>query len=322
MATSRKENKGKLYQMYEGNVPKEFKNDFDESIFNSKGHREVQSHGKWHSFHLLRRDKKKVWASTHFCVTGADAVSPSSAPFGSIEVSDASTAEQLHNLIQWVEDCLVEIGVKRILIKCAPEHYDVRRHNLVSVLLHNHGFTVANAELGACLQVSETPFEDIIDKWEKRKLKQGVRANLTFKKIPLHKLKDIYQFILSCREERGHSLSMTYEELNETVKKLPNTFMLFAVYQQDVLVAASISIRVNKKIVYNFYSAHSRKSDSLSPVVFLISEMYSWCLRHYVNLLDLGTSASGGKPNFPLIDFKLRLGAKPSMKLTFEKKIG
>ena len=314
-----KDSKGTLCHFFEGQVPKGFTNDFDESLFNSKTHRAVQSSNKWISFHLLRRDKKKVMASIHFSMINKVALSPVSAPFGAFEFSDAVTTEQLYLFMRQVEERLIVHGAKKLIIKCYPEHYNVTQHNMLSVLLFNHQYQIVHAELGACLQIVTTPFVEVIDNWERRKLKQSLKAELKFKKLPTSKLNEIYHFILACREERGQSLSMPYTELEKTIRKMENHFMLFGVYQERDLVAASIAIRVNKKVLYNFYSAHSKSSDSLSPVVFLIGEIYNWCNKHRIEILDLGTSASGGRPNFPLIDFKLRLGAQPTMKLTFEK---
>lgn len=319
MAYQHQDKRGGLYQFSEGAAPRDFKNDFDESLFNSKAHRMLQSSKKWHSFHMLRKDKKKVVASIHFCLIEDTAISPVRAPFGSLELSDVVTTEGLFDFIQFVEERLVKYGAKKILIKCPPEKYGVNHHNKLSVLLFNHQYQIGNAELGACVQISKTPFEEVIDSWERRKLKQSLKANLNFKVIPTDHLNEIYNFILACRAERNQALSMTYKELNATVGKLQNHFVLFGVYQSTDLIAASIAIKVNRKVLYNFYSAHTKFSDSLSPVVFLLGEMYHWCNKHRFDVLDLGTSAWGGKPNFPLIDFKLRLGAAPAMKLTFEK---
>lgn len=319
MANQHQDKKDGLYQFFEGAKPRDFKNDFDESLFNTKAHRMLQSSNKWHSFHLLRKDKKNVVASIHFCLMEDTAISPVHAPFGSFEFSNAVTTKCLFDFIQFVEEKLVKYGAKKILIKCPPEKYGVNHHNKLSVLLFNHQYQIGNAELGACVQISTTPFEEVIDGWERRKLKQSLKANLNFKIIPTGHLNEVYDFILACREERDQTLSMTYKELNATVKKLQSHFVLFGVYQATDLIAASIAIKVNKKVLYNFYSAHTKSSDPLSPVVFLLGEMYHWCSKHRFDILDLGTSAWGGKPNFSLIDFKLRLGAAPAMKLTFEK---
>ncbi|GAB1446623.1 MAG: GNAT family N-acetyltransferase [Cyclobacteriaceae bacterium] len=321
MIENDKESERSNFQMLEGIIPVGFKIDFDESLFNSKAHRKLQSSSGWHSFHLLRKDKRFVVASIHFCLEKFIALSPAHAPFGSFGISVTVTPSQLFEFIRFIEEKLIKHGTKKIIIKCPPEQFNVSQHNILTVLLFNHQYQISNAELGACLQISKAPFFDLLDSWEKRKLNQGIKANLKFKIIPMDQLNEIYNFILTCREERNQSLSMTYKELYNTVRKSEDYFILFGVYHDGDLVAASIAIRVKKNILYNFYSAHSKSSDSLSPVVFLIDKIYGWCSKHHTEILDLGTSAWDGKPNFPLIDFKLRLGAIPSMKLTFEKTI-
>ena len=112
---------------------------------------------------------------------------------------------------------------------------------------------------------------------------------------------------------------MTLDELMKVVAVYPDGIILFGAYQGHELAAASISLRVSKRIVYNFYSAHLRKFDFLSPVVMLMEGIYGWSQKHHVELIDLGTSSLEGQPNFSLLDFKLRLGGNPSAKLTFEK---
>ncbi|MEQ8423655.1 MAG: hypothetical protein RIA63_03030, partial [Cyclobacteriaceae bacterium] len=213
------------------------------------------------------------------------------------------------------------LGSKKIVIKNYPEQYHVRHHNTLTVLLFNHKYRINTAELGACIRINEESFLSRLDAWEKRKLKQAEKARLTFKVISPKEFKDTFNFILRCRRERDQSLSMSYAELNKTVEVMDEYFISFGVYDGSELLAASIAVKTNRQTIYNFYSGHNKASDYLSPVVALIGGMYQWCQNHKVKLLDLGTSAWGGKPNFSLIDFKLRLGAEPTMKLTFEKNI-
>jgi lipid II:glycine glycyltransferase (peptidoglycan interpeptide bridge formation enzyme) len=114
---------------------------------------------------------------------------------------------------------------------------------------------------------------------------------------------------------------MTLNELKKAFEQFPEHYVLFAVLHEGRLAAASIAIKIKENILYNFYSAHPNDYNHLSPVVMLIEGMYEFCQQNNVNLLDLGTSALEGKPNFSLLDFKLRLGAKPYAKLTFEKNL-
>jgi lipid II:glycine glycyltransferase (peptidoglycan interpeptide bridge formation enzyme) len=116
-------------------------------------------------------------------------------------------------------------------------------------------------------------------------------------------------------------LSMTFEALRETVSRCGESFFLFGVFKEEALVAAAIDIVITEKILYNFYPAHTKKMDALSPVVMLMDGVYSWCKKRQIELLDLGTSASGNLPNFGLLDFKFRLGGQPSIRYTFEKEL-
>lgn len=310
-----------LFEFIEGSSPKGFQLAYEPSLYNSDVHRSLQSKNKWHSFHIIRRDKKKVLASIHFCILEGIAKSPISAPFGSFDLSNSVPPSQLFEFINFYEKRLVDSGARKIVIKNFPEAYHSRQHSILSVLFINHKYSVNDTELGAILSVDEVPLVDKLDPWERRKLRQAAKEGLTFRIISNKNLKDTFQFILDCRKERDQSLSMSYVELGKTVKKLDKSFICFGVYRNKELVAASISIKESRTTLYNFYSAHSRDSDALSPIVFLINQMYGWCSLHKIKLLDLGTSALGGIPNFPLIDFKLRLGAVPAMKLTFEKNL-
>ncbi len=311
----------KNLEFIEGPFPSSYKTDYERSLFNTPEHRQLQSKSGWVEYHAVRKDKHLVVGSIYFCVNEKTATSPLRAPFGSFELSERITTEQLYHFISFYEQQLRKQKVSQIEIKNYPELYHPKAHNILSVLLTNHRYKISKAELGACILVEDVSLEVKMDTWEKRKLRQGVKSNLTFRPLPASQLKDIYFFIKRCREERGQSLSMLWEEIAKTANQLKGNVALFGVFQSDVLIAASISIRVSKKILYYFYSAHPKESDPLSPVVFLIHSMYNWCREKKISLLDLGTSALGGKPNFSLIDFKLRMGALPSMKLTLVKKL-
>ncbi|HCW06059.1 MAG TPA: hypothetical protein DGG95_01695, partial [Cytophagales bacterium] len=154
-----------------------------------------------------------------------------------------------------------------------------------------------------------------------RRLKQCEKEKLTFLKLSNTELKKIYAFINECREERNMSLSMTYEELDRVVEKFPNEFFLFGVFKEDELMAAVISIQVSQTILYNFYPAHKKAFDQLSPMVFLLDNQYKFCQAAGIQILDLGTSALDNKTNFSLLNFKTQVGGIASLKLVFEKEL-
>jgi hypothetical protein len=305
----------------EGPLPEGFRVDFDGYLFNTPRNLSVQSLSGWHSFYALRVEKKIAKARVHFHVENGVASSPYKNPFGSFEFSDNFNAKELFEFIKWVENELRQKEVKHIEIKSYPQLYNSACSAILTTFLLNQGYMVKEAELSACIAVNANSLYHVMTSWEKRKLGQIKKTNLRFTQVPLQKLKEIYEFINSCREERKQSLSLSYSQVKNVSDIFPDHFFLFAVYDSNALAAASVSILINKKILYNFYSAHAKQYDALSPIVKLMEGMYGFCQTEKMELIDLGTSALHGRPNFSLLDFKLHLGATPTQKLTFEKNL-
>lgn len=305
----------------EGNLPEGYRCDFDPFLFNLPRNLTIQALDGWHSFYALRSEKKTAKARVHFHLKDNIALSPYKNPFGSFEFSNTIEPKELFDFIRWVEERLAAAGATRIEIKNYPSLYNSPASSILETFLINLGYRVKNSELSACIEVSATALYQAMSSYEKRKVGQIRRSNLRFSTIPIAKFKDVFEFISSCREERKQSLSMTYGELKTVCDHFPEHFFLFGVFDNHALAAASISILVNNSILFNFYSAHARQYDSLSPVVLLMEGIYTFCQGEKIRIIDLGTSALKGRPNFSLLDFKLNLGATPTHKLTFEKKL-
>jgi hypothetical protein len=305
----------------EGPLPEGYRCDFDTYLFNSPRNLTIQSLDGWHSYHALRPEKKTAKARVHFHLDGKLAVTPLRNPFGSYEFSDSIEPKELFDFIRWVEASLAAKGAKKIEIKTHPALYNPPASAILTTFLCNLGYKIKNAELSSCIEVSQTALYQIMSSYEKRKSGQIKRSNLRFSTVPVTKINEVFDFISSCREERKQSLSMSYGQMKTVCDHFPDRFCLFGVYDNHALAAASISILVNRTVLYNFYSAHAKQYDALSPVVRLMEGMYEFCQTEKIRLIDLGTSALQGRPNFSLLDFKLNLGATPTQKLTFEKVI-
>ena len=259
-------------------------------------------------------------ADVAFQIHKSIAKSPFRAPFGSFNFSERLAPQDLFEFVQRCENALRKKGIKSIVITEPPLFYR-KTGELFQAILLNLDYRISCAELSSGIRIQRDAFEQRIDIWEKRKLKQARGRGVHYKIIPIDRLEMVYDLLLKCREQRGHTLSMTLPELADTVVRFQNAFILSGTFLQRELIAASIAIRVHPDILYNFYAGHLKKYDSISPMVTLTAGLYKFCGQNQIHLLDLGTSAINGKPNFGLLDFKLRLGAVPSMKLTFEKEL-
>ena len=307
------------YRFHEGPVPEGYQRGAAPAIFNTPQHLVLQAVEGWHSFHALNEKHRIVVAAVHFHLAGGEARSPLKSPFGSVELAPGVSPLMVFKFLEFVESRLKSRGAQRIRIKHYPSDYNSADSALLHTFLINLGYGVAEAEAGALIAVTDGPFESTLDSWERRKLRQAAASGLQGRELPRAELKAVYEFIHACREQKGYELSMSLPDIQDAARTFEKEFILFGVFHEDRLVAASIAIRVSSGVLYNFYAAHDAGYDALSPVVFLIDRLHAYCRQHSIALLDLGTSAIDGKPNFGLLDFKLRLGARLTTKFTFEK---
>ncbi|MBX2962057.1 MAG: GNAT family N-acetyltransferase [Cyclobacteriaceae bacterium] len=299
--------------------PADYRVDFKASIFHETRHLKLQAEQGWQSFFILNQKHKTVSGCVHIHVKDEQAVSPLKASFGSFVFSESLPAEILFRFIAYAESQLKTMGVKHVTFTNPPDAYQHYHSQMLQVLLNNSGYRTLRAELGTVITIDNQSLESKMHEWEVRKLKQAREAEFIFNAASQNPVDEVFQFILNARKEKGYTLSMNQVMMERTVEAFPDRFIFFEVMKGFERTAASIAIRVTDTILYNFYSAHHSRYDAWSPVVMLMDGMYNWCQQHAITLLDLGTSALEHEPNFSLFDFKLRLGAHPTAKLTFTK---
>ena len=114
---------------------------------------------------------------------------------------------------------------------------------------------------------------------------------------------------------------MTFDHLERSMVAFADRYLFFGLFLGQDLAAAAITVRVNQRILYDYAHSHDREFDNLSPVISLIDGIYGYCHDNEIGILDLGTSALEGQPDFDLLYFKRSLGARTTLKLTFEKSL-
>ncbi|MBS1486864.1 MAG: hypothetical protein JST43_04685 [Bacteroidetes bacterium] len=294
---------------------------FERFLFNEARHLRTQSHEGWHTFSWVHTEQQQVVAQVHFHIEHGLAASPHRAPFGSVEFADSLAPEMLLRFLWEVEKKLKEKGVKKVVIRDTPQLYRPQASALLTVLLGDMGFAVKRNEICASIVIDASPWENKISKDEAYHLRRAQRERLIFRQLELTQWASVYQFIDQCRAERGMTLSLSAQQLGNTIQACPHDFLFFEVCQAEERIAAAIAVRVNPRIMYNFYYGHSRASQPLSPIVFLLHQQYAYGQEKGYQLLDLGTSSLENKTNFSLLNFKTQVGGNLSMKLTFEKSL-
>jgi hypothetical protein len=306
---------------HEGPLTSGYLCSFETAIFNRCEHLTLQSKDGWVSFYILHPESKTAWAHIHFHLKNNEAHSPYRSPFGSFEFSEMLEHSILFQFIAFAEERLKALNVSRIVIKNPPQSYSEQSITILNTFLLNQGFRVMNAELSSILQVNGQGFENHLHVRKKRKLLQSKKNPFRFEVAGIKDFDRLYKFIEELRREKKFKLSISLEALRETVKIFEKEFLLFALYHNDNLAGASVGIKVNSRVMYHFISDYTRRIGNSAPGLLLIEGIYNYCAQQKISILDLGTSALGGKPNFKLFAFKTELGAVPSAKFTFAKEI-
>ncbi len=285
-------------------------------IFNSAEHLRLQHPKNWRIYELLDQQTRVVKARIALHMDGDKTQSPFRAPFGFIEFLTDIIDSELTVFFSLIEADLKVRGIKKIELKSYPEVYD-SRFSLAETVLKQLHYTVSH-EVSSVIPVDRKPFVKKIKISERQKLIKAEKL-FSFEKLKNTQLHEVYAFIEGCRRERDQRLSLSFSDLEKTVKTFPKNFQLYRVYDGSDTAAAAIVIKVSKEILYTFYYAHARKFDKVSPVVLLISSLYKLAQTQGIELIDLGTSMVNGKVNRSLLHFKKSIGGESNRKILFEK---
>ncbi len=166
------------------------------------------------------------------------------------------------------------------------------------------------------------PFKAIIKAQERRRLHKCIRNGLEVRFIDHSKFDYIYEFIQKNRQSQKYNLSISMEQLSKQLTQFPDRYLLLAVYDGGNIIAATVSVLVTDKVLYNFLISDDLAYRTYSPTVMLYDALYKFCQVHHFKSLDLGVSLDNNENYKPsLARFKLNMGAETSEKITWIKEI-
>ena len=266
------------------------------------------------SFYQIDNELKKVLSAIHFQIIEDKAISLKNAPFGGFENNEKLYQGSINEFIAYVLNDFEDQNIKEIIIKNAPSFYNQNCPIDFTQLLGSQEFEPIADEINHHIEITEKPMTDLMHAMEKRKHEKCVNSNFKFQKEPISQFDEIFQFIYACRKEKGQALSMKQEDLQNMAMALPESYLLFSVRDGSKLIAASICIVVNSRVIYNFYPASKLTYNNFSPMVFLVAGIYQYGQKNGVEILDLGTSMLNNKPNESLIKFKENIGGQKTQR--------
>lgn len=275
------------------------------------------------SFYLEDATAGRTVAQLHIALNPATgtARSPAQAPFGAVQLAGGLGTAPLHQLLDAAESRLRELGIRHLALRGYPFAYAPAEAAALAETLRQRGYRVALAEQNYHLDPSRD-YEAGLHPSERRRLHKCRRHGLHFEQEPPFLLPLAYEFIRSCRQERGQSLSLPLERVQELFRRFPKEHFLFSVRQPDGEWAAlTVAIQVDARVLYNFYPASPLRCNALSPVVMLNEGLHAFAQASGMTVLDLGTSTLDTGPNTSLLRFKRHLGGVAGLRLSWEKEL-
>lgn len=300
-------------------IPEGYRLDFQEYLFNTEQHRLTQAKKGWKSFYWLDKKKRLVKASFHVHVEKGIARSPYRATFGGIDFSGRLSQRHLTEFINQFSLILKKEGAFQIQIINAPQSYWEPGFSMLFQAMIENAYVVEESSVDSCIKIHQSHFSGKLDKANRKRLKRI--EGLKFKQESRSELLKVYELIDKSRRAKQYQLSLSYGQVEKLASEVSESFLIFGVYSDDILVAGAICIRVSSKVLYLFYADHLKEYEADEPSIFLYSSLYDFCLQNNFELLDLGTSVENGQTKFSLLEFKQSIGGEPSLKLTFYKRL-
>lgn len=295
---------------------------FDNYLFNKIKHINTQCNGERADYFIVNNVKKRIEGKIHFLILDRQAYSPYKSLFGSFEFNPRIHPNLLKEFWLFIENDLKSRNIAQITITNYADCYSPAKARTIVNVLQDADFTIVREAVNHHITVTQALLEDRMHPMEVRRLNKCRKNNFTFQEEEKENSKEVYDFLALCRREQGINLSITKETFDKYLDQFPQDYFMFSVRHDGDLLAASITIKAHRKILYNFLPGSLKKFNKFSPTVMLYTGLYEYCQKHLFELLDLGISTEkDGKNQESLIEFKQNMGGEKSYKYFFEKEV-
>ena len=294
--------------------------DFRPFLYLTSGHLTTQTADTIHAFRLIRRNGEQVIALFQ-CVEKPGNIweSPANAPFGGIQCDVDCQESELAFFLDCIKNWVTFRSGKKLVIKTAPSCYNPTLNNLLHISYLNTGFVPIQANLNSFISVNSADFYSKIRPAEKRRIKKAAIAG--FKAGLANEISStaVFEFLTKCRIQKSYRMSLTLPQIDSLRQRFPDNYLVFTVMEDSKIIALTLTVRVNDRILYNFLCGDLQEYCVFSPLVTLMESVYQYCQQEKIGILDLGISLDQDGNHKPSLNrFKKNIGGQDCMKLTYE----
>jgi hypothetical protein len=312
----------RTFEFLTDRLPFGYAYNFDNYLFNKIQHINTQEIDKRADYFIANNVKKWIEGKIHFLLDQGIAYSPYKSLFGSFEFNPRIHPKLLAEFWKYIENDLIARGIKQVKITSYAECYAPKKSQLIHSTLLQAGFQVLLKAVNHHIDVSKAQLQERMHPMEIRRLIKCKKAGFKFNRENAARAGEIYDYIKRCRIEKGIEISISKKKLMDYFSEFDPFYQLFTVTDRSHILAATIAINVQRRILYSFLPASLKKYNEFSPSVMLNAGMYEYCQKSQIHQLDLGISTeSDGRDQSSLIAFKERMGGEKSYKYFYQKNL-
>ena len=257
-------------------------------------------------------------AEIYFSLHEKKIVSLDASPFGGFltdrEIKKVDVHACLNEMYAWSTSREITAAVIRMF----PHEYYPQFASLITEAVLESGFNILYEDIAQYVAIKVDGSMDL-GTHKRRRLRNSGMLGFQFRTLAANALDSCYDLFVQSRTSKGYPITMSLDALREMFALFPDEYLLFGLFDEERVIAASVAIKVSDEILYCFYIGDDLEYRTQSPVTTLVSGIYEFCQGNNFSTLDLGLSTDKGIINQGLYNFKKSFGALESPKLTFIK---
>lgn len=247
-------------------------------------------------------------------------IAPYSSPFSMIEFKKSCTIEDIDNYVKELDLYMLQNELDEIEVTLPPMFYDETNITKVLSAFLRDGYSIVENQINYQIFInSEEEYLNSLQRNAKKNLNHALTVNYVLSHCESNEEKELaYEIIKKNRESKGYRLSMSLQQVMDTIRHVEHDF--FVLYKDEIPVASAIIFRVTEDVYQVVYWGDIPGYSEDRPINFLAYKLFQYYLSKNIRVLDIGPSMLDGEPNYGLCDFKESIGCDASSKFIVSKK--
>ncbi|HEY0109020.1 MAG TPA: GNAT family N-acetyltransferase, partial [Fibrella sp.] len=198
-------------------------------FFNEEAQLRQQDSGSFQLLTALNTNTHQADARCAVFVDNESAISPKSAPFGSVEFISALPEHTLIALIDSLEDEVYRLGLPVLRLTNYPHCYAPHQAERLVHELQRRQYQLIDQLVNFHIDVTSVPLTNRMHLSERRRLAKCRRANFEVTLWRNPPVEEVVQFVERSRTQQGYPLTIASKRLDYLLRNFPDQYPVLVV---------------------------------------------------------------------------------------------